>query len=89
VMEYKGPELTVRLRETGAKRHILLGSDCLVNRKVHAVRFLFDPDAVDAIRWMFENNPGHFDSGQVVKGDRVVATVIPGEWIGGTRIEWA
>jgi hypothetical protein len=88
-MDYKGPELTVRLRETGAKRHTLLGDGELVNRKLHAVRFLFDPDAVDAIRWMFRNNPGHFDSGQVVKGDRVVATVVPDEGIGGARIEWA
>jgi hypothetical protein len=87
-MEYKGPELTVRLRETGAKRHILLGAGELVNRRLHAVRFLFDPDAMDAIRWMFAHNPGAFDSAQIVKGDKVKAVVTPGDGVGGTAIEW-
>lgn len=76
-MTYKGPELMVRLREAGERRHVLLGSGSLVNRKVHAARFLFQPEAIDTIRWMFDHNPGVFDSGQVVKGGRTVATVSP------------
>lgn len=87
-MEHNGPELMVRLREAGAKRHTLLGSDSLVNRRVYAVMFTFQPDAIGAIEWMMNNNPGAFDSGQVVKGDRVVATVTPGDGVGGTTIEW-
>lgn len=87
-MEYKGDLLMVRLRETGEKRHTLLGTDSLVNRRLHAALFTFQPDAIGAIEWMMENNPGHFDSGQVVKGKRVVATVTPGDGVGGTTIEW-
>ena len=56
-----GPVYTVGARETGSRRHKLLGDGFLTTKRIHAIRFR----AAEAAAWLFHNNPGEIDSTQV------------------------
>lgn len=59
----------VGVRETGARRHKLLGDGRLTTKRVHAIRFAAEDRAADAAAWLFDNNPAAFDSARVLDGE--------------------
>jgi hypothetical protein len=64
----------VRFREAGSKRYVGLGDGALAPR---LAQFSTQAHAAEAIRWMFANNPGAFDSGQIVINKTVAQTLMP------------
>lgn len=60
---------TVFLRETGTKRHLRLGNNCLTSKWMHGIMFDSEDKAIDAARWALENNPDTLDSGYVADHD--------------------
>jgi phage gp46-like protein len=55
----------VGARETGSRRHKLLGNGFLTTKRVHAIRFGAEDCAAEAAAWLFDNNHGAIDSTQV------------------------
>lgn len=55
----------VGARESGGRRHKLLGDGFLTTKRIHAIRFGAEDRAAEAAAWLFENNPGTIDSTQV------------------------
>jgi hypothetical protein len=55
----------VSVRETGSRRHRLLGDGSLTTKRIHAIRFGAEERAAEAAAWVFDNNPGAIDSTQV------------------------
>jgi hypothetical protein len=55
----------VSARETGSRRHKLLGDGFLTTKRIHAIRLGAEDRAADAAAWVFDNNPGAIDSTQI------------------------
>lgn len=60
-----GPIYNVGARETGSRRHKLLGNGFLTTKRIHAIRFRDEGAAAEAAAWIFDNNQGAIDSAQV------------------------
>jgi hypothetical protein len=69
--------LFIQLREKGQSRHGLLGRSAVGVKRVHAVSFASFAEAKHYVDWMFDNNPGAFDSGRILDGKRIVYAAAP------------